>query len=267
MSDTGTVYFIGAGPGDPELITVKGQRIIAEADLVLYAGSLVPTQIVEQARAGARVVDSAPLTLQQTHALLLECVRGGGTAARVHTGDPALYGAVREQMRLLDTDGVNYAVVPGVPSAFAAAAEACVSFTVPEATQTLTLTRLAGRTPVPEAEDLAALAGRGGAMAVYLSAGMAPQVRQKLLQGGYPPETTVVIGHKVGWPGGGTVRTTLDHMAEAVRRESITRQAVFLVLPGQEDAAGAEQAVSRLYDRHFSHGYRNGEPSKDSQND
>ena len=153
-----TVYFIGAGPGDPELITVKGSRLIGEADLVLYAGSLVPPAVVAHARPGARVIDSSPLNLAETHALIVETVRAGGMAARVHTGDPSLYGAMREQMRLLDAEGIGYEVVPGVTAAFAAAAAAGLSLTVPERSQTVILTRTPGRTPMPDTEQLRDLA-------------------------------------------------------------------------------------------------------------
>ena len=145
----GGVAFVGAGPGDPELLKVKAARLIGQADLVLYAGSLVPQGVVALARNGAQVVDSAPLSLDETHALLVATVRQGGLAARVHTGDPSLYGAVSEQIRLLVADDIPYMVVPGVTSAAAAAAAFGVSFTEPEATQTLILTRQAGRTPMP----------------------------------------------------------------------------------------------------------------------
>lgn len=251
----GRVYFIGAGPGDPELLTIKAARIIAEAGLVLYAGSLVPAKVVAHARPEAKVVDSSGLTLEQTHALLVETIKAGRSAARVHTGDPALYGAVREQALLLDRDGVAWEVVPGVSAAFAAAAEAKVSFTVPEVTQTLMITRLAGRTPVPGREALAGLAAHGAAMAVYLSAADAPRLRAELLAGGYAHDTVVVIGHKIGWPDGETLRTTLADMAETVSAANIGRQAVFLVLPGES----AGQARSKLYDPQFAHGYRNGD--------
>ncbi len=250
----GKVYFIGAGPGDPELLTIKAARLIAEAGLVLYAGSLVPVEVVDHARPGAKVVDSSGLTLEQTHALLVEAVTAGRNAARVHTGDPALYGAVREQALLLERDGIAWEIVPGVSAAFAAAAEAKVSFTVPEVTQTLVITRLAGRTPVPEREALSGLAGHGAAMAVYLSAADAPRLRDELLAGSYGPDTIVVVGHKVGWPGGETLRTTLADMAGTVSAANIGRQAVFLVLPGES----AVRARSKLYDPQFAHGYRKG---------
>lgn len=256
----GMVWFIGAGPGDPELITVKGQRLISQADLVLYAGSLVPREVLACARPDARIEDSAPLSLPQTHALLRDCARSGGLAARVHTGEPSLYGAVQEQAALLDTDGIPWSVVPGVSSAFAAAAEAKVSFTVPEGTQTLIFTRLAGRTPVPEAESLRSLATHGAALCVYLSAGDPLRVQEELLAGGYAPDTAVVLGHKVGWPGGETVRTRLGLLAQTAAKHGFTRQTVFLVLPGK----AADQASSRLYAPEFAHGWREASAEEDA---
>lgn len=246
------VYFLGMGPGDPELLTVKAARIIAQADLVLYAGSLVPPASLAGARADARVVDSAPLTLEETHALLCETVRAGGAAARAHTGDPSLYGAVAEQIRLLEKDGIGYEIVPGVTSAAAAAAACRISFTAPEATQTLILTRLAGRTPVPESERLRELARHGASMAIYLSAADPEGVARELLEGGMAPDTPVAAVHRAGWPDERICRTTVADLAEAVRREGITRQTVFLVLPGL-----ASEAVSRLYAKDFAHGFRN----------
>lgn len=246
------VSFIGAGPGDPELITVKGARLIAEADLVLYAGSLVPRELTAGAKPGARVVDSAPLTLEQTHALIVETVRGGGTVARVHTGDPSLYGAVAEQAALLERDGIDYAIVPGVTAAFAAAAAAKASFTAPEATQTLIITRLAGRTPVPEAERLRDLARHGCSLAVYLSAGDPEGLQEELLAADLPPDTPVVAARAVGWPQEALARTTVAGLAACAREHGFTRQTVYLVLPGE----GKEAARSKLYDPEFRHGYR-----------
>ncbi len=248
-----TVSFIGAGPGDPDLITVKGARLISQADLVLYAGSLVPLALVESAKAGAKVVDSAPLTLEATHALILETVAAGGAVARVHTGDPSLYGAMREQMALLDRDNIDYEVVPGVTAAFAAAAAAGLSFTVPETTQTLILTRLPGRTPVPEAERLRELARHGTSLAVYLSAGDVDALQTELLAAGLPPDTPVLAAQAVGWPHQTLARTTVAQVAACAREHGFTRQTVFLVLPGEKNK---EAARSKLYDPDFKHGYR-----------
>lgn len=246
------VYFIGAGPGDPELLTVKAQRLIAEADLVLYAGSLVPREVLAGARPGARVADSSSMTLDETHALLCETVAGGGLAARVHTGDPSLFGAVREQAALLDRDGVPWEVVPGVTAAFAAAAMAGISFTVPGRTQSLVFTRAPGRTPMPGGESLASFAAHGCSLAVYLSTGLAGDVREALLAGGLAPGTAVVAAHRAGWPDGEAVRTTVGGMAEAAAERGWAGQAVFLVLPGED----AGPAASRLYDPSFAHGCR-----------
>jgi precorrin-4/cobalt-precorrin-4 C11-methyltransferase len=258
----GKVWFIGAGPGDPELITVKGARLIAQADCIVYAGSLVPRGLFEAVRPGIPVIDSAPLSLPETHALLRDCARSGGLAVRVHTGEPALFGAVREQAALLDADGIDWDVVPGVSSAFATAAAAKVSLTVPGGPQTVIITRLSGRTPVPEAEALPKLAAHGSALAVLLSAGEPERLQAELISGGYAPETLVVLGHKIGWPGGEVVRTRLANLAETARAKGFTRQTVFLVLPGQDLPAGTSQ--SKLYDPGFTHGWREGQGSANS---
>ena len=247
----GTVWFIGAGPGDPELLTLKGRARIAEAGLVLYAGSLVPAATVACARPDARVVDSAPLTLEECHALMRDAARQGHSVARVHTGDPSLYGAVREQIRLLDADGIPWAIIPGVTSACAAAAAAGVSFTVPEITQSLIFTRLSGRTPVPDKEGLRLLAAHGCSLAVYLSAAEADAVQQELLEA-LPPETPVLCAHRVGWPDQRLLWTRADGLAACVHAHGLTRQTVFLVLPGQNAAPTA----SRLYAADFAHGWR-----------
>ncbi|MBU1002334.1 MAG: precorrin-4 C(11)-methyltransferase [Proteobacteria bacterium] len=251
-----SVYFIGAGPGDPELITVKGRRLIGEADLVLYAGSLVPPEVVACARADARVEDSSSMTLEQTHDLLAETARGGGTAARVHTGDPSLYGAVQEQARLLSRDGISWEIVPGVTAAFAAAAMAGESFTVPERVQSLVLTRAAGRTVVPDGEELAAFAAHGCSIAIYLSTSLARSVQDQLLGGGLPEETPVVVVHRAGWPDGEVLRTSVGALARDVEHRQWTRQAVFLVLPGNREAGAP---ASKLYDATFAHGWRDSE--------
>jgi precorrin-4/cobalt-precorrin-4 C11-methyltransferase len=250
------VTFVGAGPGDPELLTLKGKRIIEEADLVLYTGSLVPKEVVAFARREARVIDSSSMTLGETHACIVETVRAGGKVARVHTGDPSLYGAMKEQMALLDEESITYGTVPGVTAAFAAAAAATVSFTVPEKIQTLIVTRLAGRTPVAERERLRELARHGSSMAIYLSASKPEEMVNELLEGGYPAETPVVIAYRVGWPDQALYHTTLRETAETVARNSISMHAVFLILPLQKDRS----TVSRLYSPEFGHGRRDVAP-------
>lgn len=252
MNKKTQVYFIGAGPGDPGLITVRGQELIRQADLVLYAGSLVPREVVACAREGALVVDSAPLSLDETHALMMRTVQAGGLVARVHTGEPALYGAVREQTALLDHDGIAHATIPGVTAAFAAAARAGVSFTVPEATQSLIITRLEGRTPVPDREKLRHLASHRSSMAVYLSADKSSELVRELRAADLPDNTVIVLGVKVGHPQEQILRTTLGELEATVRAHGIHRQAVFLILPAEE----APVVPSKLYDASFGHGFR-----------
>jgi len=246
------VYFVGAGPGDPDLITVKGRKCIERADLVLYAGSLVPKELVACAGEDAKVVDSSSMTLKETHAMMIETIRSGGTVARVHTGDPSLYGAVKEQMVLLDRDGVNYEIIPGVTVAFAAAAAARVSFTLPEKVQTLIFTRIEGRTPVPDKERLKKLARHNTSLAIYLSSANPEGVAKELMEGGYSKDTPVVVAYRVGWPDEMILSASIADLAETVKEAGIRQQAVFLILPGQQD----DPHFSKLYSPDFSHGCR-----------
>jgi precorrin-4/cobalt-precorrin-4 C11-methyltransferase len=252
----GKVWFIGAGPGDPELMTLKGQRLIAAADLVLYAGSLVPAEITRWARPGAEVVDSSSLHLEEIHLLMRKTVAGGGLVARVQTGDPALYGALREQTALLDADGIAYGVVPGVTAAFAAAAAAALSLTVPEAAPSFAITRLSGHTPVPDRQSVRELASHGGSLAVYLSGAEVERLAGELRAAKLPEHTPVLAAYRVGWPEEKLILTTLAGLAEALQKETPSRQWVFLVLPG----TGEKAEVSRLYDRNFSHAFRKSAP-------
>lgn len=250
----GKVYFIGAGPGDPELMTVKGQRIIREAGLVLYAGSLVPEASIAGASPKARMENSASMSLEDTNRIMVEHALKGELVARVHTGDPSLYGAVQEQAKLLEQCLVDYEIIPGVTSACAAAAASKVSFTVPGGTQTLIITRMEGRTPVPESERLKKLCSHNSAMAIYLSAGNPEGIQEQLLEGGMPPETAVIIAYRAGWPEEKSVETTLGKLAETASKHEFKRQTTFLILPGK----GAENE-SLLYDAGFSHMFRKSE--------
>lgn len=245
------VYFVGAGPGDPELLTLKAHRLIREADLIIYAGSLVPRVMLEQAKTQARIHDSAGLTLDQTHGLIREAVEAGELVVRLHTGDPGLYGAVREQARRLEQDGIDHVVVPGVTAALAAAAAAKVSFTIPEVCQTLILTRMGGRTPVPPGERVRELARHQAAMAVYLSGVHHRELVAELLEGGYPPHTLIIAAHRVGWPDERIERFSLDKLTTAEADPAWSRQTVFLVLPEQDSGP-----ASRLYAPEFGHGFR-----------
>ena len=250
---TGMVWFVGAGPGDPELITVKGRRLLSEADVILYAGSLGPVDVIVGAKPDARIIDSAPLNLEETHAILREAALAGKMCVRLHTGDPSIYGAVREQAALLEADGIPFAVVPGVTAAFAAAAAAGVSFTVPEVTQSLAITRLEGRTPVPEGQRPSDFVRHGCSVAVYLSSHNAQGLADDLRSAGLPEDTPIVLASKVSDPEETIVRTDLAGLVKTAETHGITRRAVFLILPGEREK---RSAPSRLYDKKFSHGYR-----------
>ncbi len=249
------VLFVGAGPGDPELITVKGQRALAAANLVVYAGSLVSPAVLAWAGPGAELIDSAPLNLPEITAHLLRGYRAGLKVVRLHSGDPALFGALQEQLAVLDREGVPYEVIPGVTAAFAAAAALKRELTLPEVTQTVILTRAGGRTPVPEKEALHRLAQHGATLAIYLSAHLAAEVARELA-GGYPPETPVAVAYRVSWPEERLLTCTLGELPEVMAAAGIRQQALILVGPAV--GAGAPAAASRLYDPGFSHGRRPG---------
>lgn len=249
----GKVWFIGAGPGDPELLTVKGRRLISEADLVLYAGSLVPREVVACAGPEAGVLDSSSMELGELHALMRDAALSGKMVARVHTGDPMLYGAAREQMALLEADGVPCGVVPGISAAFAAAAAAGVSLTVPEVVQSFAVTRLDGRTPVPEGQSVAEYARHGGSLAVYLSARTPDLLAGELRKAGLAEDTPILLAHKVGWPEEKLAWGTLGTLESIAVERGFTRQTVFLILPGERER---HSAPSRLYSKDFCHGYR-----------
>jgi len=259
IPEPGSVYFIGAGPGAPDLISIRGRDIIAQADLILYADSLVAQSVADLGRKPtARIVGSADLHLEQIVALMIETAQAGGVVARVHSGDPALYGATLEQMALLEDAGVPYSVVPGITAAFAAAARLGVELTVPELVQTIILTRAAGRTPMPEGEELRSLAAHGSSVAIYLSITRIQQVVTDLLAGGaYTPETPVAVLHKVTWPDESMVMGTLSDIVAKVRAAGYNRQALILVSPTLDPALKqADRRVSKLYDHGFTHGFR-----------
>lgn len=248
------VYFIGAGPGDPELITVKGARLLAEADVVIYAGSLVNPAVLRYAAETAERYDSAGLTLEEIMGVMERSVRAGKTVARLHSGDPSLYGAIGEQMDRLAERGIPYEVVPGVSSCLAAAATLGREFTVPGGTQTLILTRIAGRTPVPPAERLGLLAAHRASMAVFLSVHLIEEVASELAEG-YPPLTPVAVVEKASWPTERVVLGTVADIAAKVKEAGIERTALVLV----GDFLAAAGARSGLYDPGFSHGWRRSE--------
>jgi precorrin-4/cobalt-precorrin-4 C11-methyltransferase len=253
----GKVFFIGAGPGAPDLITLRGKKIIDTADRIIYAGSLVNKELFSLSTTDLH--DSSGLHLDEIIALISESVEKGGIVARVHTGDPSLYGAVREQMVRLQSLHINYEVVPGVTSAFGAAAALGVELTLPEVTQTVIITRRAGRTPVPERERLDLLATHGTTMMVFLSVAMISEVVDDLLRGGYPPTTPVSVVQRATWPDQKIISATLETITEKVWREGVTKTAIICV--GSVFGDSGLKAESKLYDKTFSHGTREADSS------
>ncbi|MFC1592317.1 precorrin-4 C(11)-methyltransferase, partial [Thermodesulfobacteriota bacterium] len=243
----------GAGPGDPGLLTLRGRELIAQADVVVYAGSLVNPEVLAHARPDAKRIDSAPLNLEQIVGAMSEAAHAGKRVVRVHSGDPSMYGAIAEQMQLLEQEEIPFEVVPGVSSAFAAAAALKMEYTLPGTTQTLILTRRSGRTPVPERESIALLAAHRASMAIFLSIGMVEETAAELLEGGYPRETPAAVVYRASWPEQKCIVATLATIAGQVRQAGITRQALILV----GEAVGRSPAEkSKLYDAGFAHGFR-----------
>jgi precorrin-4 C11-methyltransferase len=247
----GKVVFVGAGPGDPELLTLKGRRALAQADVVVYAGSLVPEEILRHAPPTAALHNSAPLTLEEVMDRQITAVRAGKRVVRLHSGDTSLYSAIQEQMSLLDEAGISYEVIPGISSFQAATAALKAELTMPEVVQTVILTRNEGQTPMPKREALADLARHQATLCVFLSARLAEQVQAQLLTA-YPPDTPAAIIYRVSWPDEKIVLTELRQLAEEVRRHQLTRTTLIVV----GKAVGGRQNRSRLYDRNHGHLFR-----------
>lgn len=253
----GKVIFVGAGPGDPELITLKGMRALGRADRVIYAGSLVNPALLQHCRPNTPAHDSANLTLEDVIKLMREGVDQGETVVRLHTGDPSVYGAIQEQMDTLAELSIPFSVIPGVSSVFAAAAALKREFTLPDVSQTLILTRMAGRTPVPDREQLSALAQHRASMAIFLSVQDMGQVVRELLKG-YKPTTPIAVIYKASWPEEQVIRGTLANIEAKVRTAGIRKTAQILV----GDFLNTEYARSKLYDPEFTHEFRQGSPEQ-----
>ena len=255
---TPSISFVGAGPGAVDLITIRGARLLRHADVVIYAGSLVDRKLVHLYATKAEVYDSAGMTLSEVMTIMMDAAAADKSVVRLHTGDPSIYGAIQEQMEALDRLNIDYRVVPGVTSAFAAAAALKQELTLPEVSQTVIITRIEGRTPVPEREQLHAIAALGATMVIYLSVGMVEKVVAQLLQGAYTPATPAAVVCRASWDDEQIIRCTLADLAENVRKAGIDRQALIVV--GDVLAARREglKAKSLLYDSEFSHGFREG---------
>lgn len=252
------VIFLGAGPGDPELLTLKGLRLLKQADTVIFAGSLVNPLVLEFCHESVELIDSAPLCLDDIVELMAKRARAGKSVVRLHSGDPAFYGAIAEQMARLREMGIDFSVVPGVSSLAAGAAALESELTLPEVSQTVIVTRAAGRTPVPPTEALDSLAAHQVTMAIFLSSSLAAEVQAQLLKH-YPAETPVAVVQRASWPDQKILRTTVDSLAATMKEAAVSRTAIIYV--GAALAGQGEE--SHLYARGFSHGYRRGEGEGD----
>lgn len=247
------VYFIGAGPGDPELLTIKGRRLIDSADVVVFAGSLVNPGILKGIK--AEVFDSSTMELGEIISVIRDNINKGKMVVRLHTGDPAFYSAISEQIERLREAGIDYEVVPGVSSAMAGAAILGQELTVPDISQTVIFTRMEGRTPVPETEKVGELARHKATMVIFLSVGMIEKLREELLKG-YPGDAPVVVIERASWPEQKIVRGELKDIAGLVKNANIRKTALIYVgeaLTASEKPLGKE---SRLYHKDFRHEYR-----------
>ena len=246
------VYIVGAGAGDPELITVKGQKLLQKADVIIYAGSLVNPALLGFAKEGAEIHDSASMTLPEVIETIEKAVVKDLMVVRLHTGDPSIYGAIQEQMDALKKKGIDFEVVPGVSSFLATAAALKQEYTLPGISQTVIITRNEGRTPVPEREKLRSLAAHQATMCIFLSITMLADVVKELIEGGYAPDTPIAIVQRASWPEQKIVRATLETIVEEIADKGIDRTAMIVV----SRCLGADYELSRLYAPEFSHMFR-----------
>lgn len=246
------IYFVGAGSGAEDLITVRGQNLLREADVIIYAGSLVNKGHLNIAKEGCRILNSASMTLEEVIEEMKTAEQAGKMTVRLHTGDPSIYGAHREQMDLLDEEGIAYDVVPGVSSFCGAAAALKAEYTLPNVSQTVIITRMAGRTPVPPLEEISLLAKHQATMIIFLSTGMLEELTERLLVGGYKKNTPAAIVYKATWPDEKVFRGTVGTIAQIAKENNITKTALIMV----GDFLGDEYDRSKLYDPGFSHEFR-----------
>lgn len=245
------VYIVGAGPGDPDLLTVKAQKLLMQADVILFADSLVPRQILQLCRPDAEIIHTANKTLEEILPAMVARVRSHKSVVRLHSGDPSLYSAIHEQMQALAAAEIPFEVIPGISAFQAAAAKLQVELTVPGLVQTIILSRISGRTAVPAREELASLAAHQASLCLYLSARHVENAQSQLLEH-YPAETPVAICFRVGWPDEKIWLTSLDKMAQMTQQENLVRTTLYLIGP----ALGKVEARSRLYHPEHAHLFR-----------
>ena len=248
------VHFVGAGPGAPDLITLRGAELLSKADQVIYAGSLVNPALLLHCSPECRILDSSRMTLEEVIDAICDAEEKKLMTVRLHTGDPSVYGAIREQMDALDIRSIAYDVTPGVSSFCGAAAAIPTEFTLPGISQTVILTRMAGRTPVPERESVASLAAHGSSMVFFLSSGMLPSLQEELLKGAYTDDTPAALVYRASWPEEQVIRCRVGTMAACAMEHRITKTALVLV----GDFLAGEYERSRLYAPDFTTGYREG---------
>lgn len=246
------VHFVGAGSGAADLITVRGARLLEEADVVIYAGSLVNPALLEYTKPGCEIHNSAQMTLEQVLDVVKAAEAAGKTTVRLHTGDSSIYGAVREQFDELEKLGVDYDVCPGVSSFCGAAASLRTEYTLPDVSQTVIISRAAGRTPVPERESITALAAHGATMVLFLSTGLTENLQRDLLEGGYAEETPAAVVYKATWPDEKLFRCTVGTLDKTVRENGLTKTALIIV----GDCMGERYLRSKLYDPGFATEFR-----------
>lgn len=252
------IYFIGAGPGAVDLITVKGKELLEKADLIIYAGSLVNPELLKYAKPDCVIMDSAKMTLEEVIAAMVPAAQSGKLVVRLHTGDPSIYGAHREQIDLLRSYGLDYEIVPGVSSFCAAAAALKAEYTLPNVSQSVIITRMEGHTPVPSKQKIADYAAHNATMVIFLSSSMLEKLQKELIAGGYKEDTPAAIVYKASWPDEKVCRCTVGTIAETAAKYNITKTALITV----GYFLGSEYDRSELYNPTFAHGYREADPSK-----
>jgi len=246
------VHFVGAGPGAPDLITVRGARLLEKADVIIYAGSLVNPELLRYAKPDCKIYNSAYMTLEEVIAVVREAEQKGLTTVRLHTGDPAIYGAIKEQMDELDECDIAYDVCPGVSSLFGAAAALKCEYTLPDVSQSVIITRAEGRTPVPDKEKLGLLAKHQSTMILFLSSGLAEKVKNELIEGGYSEDCPVAVVYKATWPDEKIVHTTVGELPKVMSDNGINKTALIIV----GYVLKSEYEKSKLYDKTFSTEFR-----------
>jgi precorrin-4/cobalt-precorrin-4 C11-methyltransferase len=249
------IHFVGAGSGAPDLITIRGKKFLEEADVIIYAGSLVNPQLLDYAKEDCQIYNSAKMTLEEVLDVMREAEKAEKMTVRLHTGDPCLYGAIREQMDVLDEEGVSYDYCPGVSSFCGAASALNLEYTLPEVSQSVIITRMAGRTPVPEKESIESFAAHQATMVVFLSTGLLEELSKRLIEGGYSKDTPAAIVYKATWEDEKSFVCTVGTLAQTAKENQITKTALMII---GEAVAHSNYERSKLYDPGFTTEFRKG---------